>query len=387
MDSHDYYAVLGVGRNADGAGIKKAYLDQMKKYHPDVHANLGEDFEKLATERTKEIAEAYSVLGNPQKRASYDEWLDERLDEERAEHTRQREQAERKQREDQRAQEERKRQEQKRRQDRQENERRAREEAERRAREQERSSKDQEQQRAREEREREVREQQAERAQARWKQEAEERAVRRKRATGKKAVIAFILVFLSIPLALIFSYFTSESPVTTESKDAMSSSDKISPSKIKRTIIDGWDISCGGHGGIDAPFYCSSKRGDTKENTITIHVGERGFYIAVSRGNDEDKASLRINDSPFFFFHCGETTCEWRRRDKHGNSYGLWSDIIPYMMRGGIAEVRYKSANGHVEEYKIQLGDFSKMYSVLEDAYQKHSHTKHHLVDLAPTGD
>lgn len=62
----DYYEVLGVSRDADDRVIKEAFRRLARRYHPDVSTEPG------AEERFKEIAEAYSVLSDPAKRASYD---------------------------------------------------------------------------------------------------------------------------------------------------------------------------------------------------------------------------------------------------------------------------------------------------------------------------
>src|SRR5919108_878645 len=64
----DFYATLGVAKDASAAEIKKAYRKLAQKYHPD--ANKGE---KASEERFKEIGRAYSVLSDPKKRAEYDE--------------------------------------------------------------------------------------------------------------------------------------------------------------------------------------------------------------------------------------------------------------------------------------------------------------------------
>jgi molecular chaperone DnaJ len=64
----DYYQVLGVPKNASQAEIKKAYRKLAQKHHPD--ANPGN---KDAEERFKEISSAYDVIGDPEKRASYDQ--------------------------------------------------------------------------------------------------------------------------------------------------------------------------------------------------------------------------------------------------------------------------------------------------------------------------
>jgi curved DNA-binding protein len=66
----DYYEVLGVNRSATDADIKKAYRRLAMKYHPD--RNPGK--EKEATERFKEINEAYGILGDPEKRQQYDQY-------------------------------------------------------------------------------------------------------------------------------------------------------------------------------------------------------------------------------------------------------------------------------------------------------------------------
>jgi len=63
----DYYEVLGVARDADGATIKSAYRKLAIKHHPD--RNPGD---KEAEEYFKEAAEAYAVLSDGEKRARYD---------------------------------------------------------------------------------------------------------------------------------------------------------------------------------------------------------------------------------------------------------------------------------------------------------------------------
>ena len=66
VDFKDYYRILGVDRNADDKTIKSAYRRLARKHHPDVAKT------KDATERFKEISEAYEVLSDPEKRRRYD---------------------------------------------------------------------------------------------------------------------------------------------------------------------------------------------------------------------------------------------------------------------------------------------------------------------------
>lgn len=63
----DYYEVLGVSRDATPDQLKKAYRQLAKKYHPDVNKD-----DENAAEKFKEVAEAYEILSDEQKRATYD---------------------------------------------------------------------------------------------------------------------------------------------------------------------------------------------------------------------------------------------------------------------------------------------------------------------------
>jgi len=69
VDKRDYYEVLGVGRAAGDPEIKSAYRKMALKYHPDRNPDSRD-----AEDRFKEAAEAYSVLSDPQKRATYDQF-------------------------------------------------------------------------------------------------------------------------------------------------------------------------------------------------------------------------------------------------------------------------------------------------------------------------
>ncbi len=68
-NKEDYYAILGVPRNAKEAEIKKAYRRLARKNHPDVNPG-----DKSAEERFKRMQEAYDVLNDPKKRAVYDQY-------------------------------------------------------------------------------------------------------------------------------------------------------------------------------------------------------------------------------------------------------------------------------------------------------------------------
>jgi molecular chaperone DnaJ len=67
-EKRDFYVVLGVGRNAGEQEIKSAYRKLAMQFHPDRNP----DNPEAASEKFKEITEAYSVLIDSQKRAAYD---------------------------------------------------------------------------------------------------------------------------------------------------------------------------------------------------------------------------------------------------------------------------------------------------------------------------
>jgi DnaJ-class molecular chaperone len=71
----DYYKILGVSREADDAALKKAYRKLAMKWHPDKNPENKEE----ASKRFKEIAEAYDVLSDKEKRAVYDRYGEDGL--------------------------------------------------------------------------------------------------------------------------------------------------------------------------------------------------------------------------------------------------------------------------------------------------------------------
>lgn len=64
----DYYDILGTGKNASAQEIKQAYRKQALEWHPDRNKS------PQATEKFKEINEAYEVLSNAEKKAAYDQF-------------------------------------------------------------------------------------------------------------------------------------------------------------------------------------------------------------------------------------------------------------------------------------------------------------------------
>src|SRR5215470_14161480 len=70
----DPYEVLGISRTADEAEIKKAFRRLARELHPDVNSH-----DPDAEEKFKQAAEAYEILSDPQRRATYDRYGHEGL--------------------------------------------------------------------------------------------------------------------------------------------------------------------------------------------------------------------------------------------------------------------------------------------------------------------
>src|SRR6201987_439156 len=70
----DPYEVLGLARDASEQQIKKAFRALARELHPDVNSE-----DPLAEEKFKEAAEAYEILSDPERRATYDRYGHEGL--------------------------------------------------------------------------------------------------------------------------------------------------------------------------------------------------------------------------------------------------------------------------------------------------------------------
>ena len=69
MSKRDYYETLGVSRDASANELKKAFKKKAMKYHPDRNPD-----DPNASDKFKEVAEAYEVLSDPQKKSAYDQY-------------------------------------------------------------------------------------------------------------------------------------------------------------------------------------------------------------------------------------------------------------------------------------------------------------------------
>jgi molecular chaperone DnaJ len=69
MAKRDYYEILGVTRGTGEDELKSAFRRKAKEHHPDKNPD-----DKVAEQKFKELAEAYEVLKDPQKRAAYDQF-------------------------------------------------------------------------------------------------------------------------------------------------------------------------------------------------------------------------------------------------------------------------------------------------------------------------
>jgi len=75
----DFYQILGVSHSATDDELKKAYKKLAVKFHPDKHSSKSEAERSAAEARFKDVAEAYEVLSDPDKRAAFDRYGEEGL--------------------------------------------------------------------------------------------------------------------------------------------------------------------------------------------------------------------------------------------------------------------------------------------------------------------
>jgi len=73
-NKRDYYEVLGINKNASESDIKSSFRKLSRQYHPDMQSGKSDAEKKSAEEKFKEIAEAYEVLSDKDKRANYDQF-------------------------------------------------------------------------------------------------------------------------------------------------------------------------------------------------------------------------------------------------------------------------------------------------------------------------
>ncbi len=74
MGKWDYYAVLGLGRDATTEEVKAVYRQLARAFHPDANVDAAKAEDFAAAEHFKKITEAYIVLSDPEKRAIYDRY-------------------------------------------------------------------------------------------------------------------------------------------------------------------------------------------------------------------------------------------------------------------------------------------------------------------------
>ncbi len=70
-----HYEVLGVSRTASTADVRRAFLNLARRFHPDVHVLADAATQRAAATRMRAVNDAWAVLGDAQRRASYDEEL------------------------------------------------------------------------------------------------------------------------------------------------------------------------------------------------------------------------------------------------------------------------------------------------------------------------
>ena len=72
MAVKNYYQLLGVVAAASADDVKRAFRQQIARYHPDKVQHLGQEFQDMAADRAAELTEAYRILSNEGLRQEYD---------------------------------------------------------------------------------------------------------------------------------------------------------------------------------------------------------------------------------------------------------------------------------------------------------------------------
>ena len=75
MALKNYYHLLEIATNATSDEVKRAFRQQIARYHPDKVQHLGKELQQLAADRTAELTEAYRTLSDERRRAEYDRAL------------------------------------------------------------------------------------------------------------------------------------------------------------------------------------------------------------------------------------------------------------------------------------------------------------------------
>lgn len=75
MAARNYYELLDLPATASSDEIKRAFRQQIARYHPDKVQHLGKEFQDMAAERAAELTEAYRILSDETRRAEYDRSL------------------------------------------------------------------------------------------------------------------------------------------------------------------------------------------------------------------------------------------------------------------------------------------------------------------------
>jgi DnaJ-like protein len=71
----NYYQLLEIQPEAPADAVKRAFRQQIARYHPDKVQHLGHEFQAMAADRAAELTEAYRILSDPASRAEYDRLL------------------------------------------------------------------------------------------------------------------------------------------------------------------------------------------------------------------------------------------------------------------------------------------------------------------------